>query len=818
MDSEDGAIFIKRVAHYVRTHEKGLAQALQLQRQKKQQPLRRAETMPANGPTSGLHAARHGGASLSSPTSSVFGSGLLPALGIGSTLPKPAVLSLTPHHLYYLLTRFEELNIAVGPMGVRLENISDSRPNYVSFLSSAQSRKRHHRSSDSISIRSVSSVRSVMSGVNSLWTTFGLKQTAEAREAKAKAALHADLKYLYSAFTKLPCLRLAPDPKAKLVEGFEEFPFDTAVPLLAFKNLSALEISDVDIRQFYGWDQLSERLRSLTVKRGSISDPAELIIAIVLDDADKRRRRSAKAQSSPIVVYQSGQGDASGSGQSHSAPPSPKTGTSLTSLSESAPSSQPMSRGPSSSSQRSLGRGNSPGRPRTSKQGSTMSNYQHRSSRMMRSGSGSSHSSAASTVHASNSSANLMAMGVLPASKWRFLKHLSLADNSLTSISQASMLPLADSLVSLDLSSNLLSHVPEALACLSGLRALNLSSNMLDSLHSLVRNPLPAITALNLRHNRLASLAGIERLLSLERIDLRDNQLTDPMEIARLTGLPNIREIYVSGNPFTKTHYHNYRLTIFNIFRQTPGYTEDVLIDGSGPGMVERRSLVDRIEEPPEVAVIKKPVESPVPVTNISAPKASPQLERPPAVNRNSQQGFPPSISPPPAYEKPLTPKKRKTPRRRIVELTPPSPAVTQQQPTSYFAPNAPPTPPQKLPRSQTTPIPRSPSPVDPISLSPPTRSSTSRQSSENHIQSPTTPNSPPRTFLSEDWETKGDEYRRRIEALRNEVGAGWLSVLSDDTWDNSAGFGQSPPGVPPRHVAGSLHRGLDAAAARIGP
>ncbi len=152
-------------------------------------------------------------------------------------------------------------------------------------------------------------------------------------------------------------------------------------------------------------------------------------------------------------------------------------------------------------------------------------------------------------------------MGILPASKWRFLKHLSLADNSITSIPATSLAPLSNTLHSLDLSSNLFTQIPDSLATLTALRALNLSHCMIDSLHSLTRNPLPAITALNLRANRLQSIAGIEKLYPLERLDLRDNRLTDPMELARLTGIPDIREVWVEGNPFTRTH-RDYRITI----------------------------------------------------------------------------------------------------------------------------------------------------------------------------------------------------------------------------------------------------------------
>lgn len=194
----------------------------------------------------------------------------------------------------------------MGPMNVRLENIhTDASPtNYVSFLSKPQRNKT--RSSDRDSIHSVSSIRSVMSGMSSLWSSLRLSSNSAAKAEKQKAQIQEDLKYLYSAFTKIPCLRLAPDHKARLIAGYEEFPFDSAVPLYAFKNVTALEIYDVDFRQFYGWNILAENLRSLTVKRAGVDDPADLLINIVLDDMDKRRRRSAKAPPSPSNPWPTG--------------------------------------------------------------------------------------------------------------------------------------------------------------------------------------------------------------------------------------------------------------------------------------------------------------------------------------------------------------------------------------------------------------------------------------------------------------------------------------------------------------------------------
>jgi hypothetical protein len=38
----------------------------------------------------------------------------------------------------------------------------------------------------------------------------------------------------------------------------------------------------------------------------------------------------------------------------------------------------------------------------------------------------------------------------------------------------------------------------------------------------------------------------------------------------------------------------------------------------------------------------------------------------------------------------------------------------------------------------------------------------------------------------SRDWDIDSEVYRKKIEALRNEVGSGWLSVLSEGGWDQT--------------------------------
>jgi hypothetical protein len=817
MDSEDGQLFVKvsrsqlytppaiiliifsqNLAHFVRTHEKALANALQLRRQK--DPKNGTPQTSAGGPVSPTISS----SATSSSTSSTLAAALsLPYLNFSSHNIKPAKLALTPHHLFYLLSRFEDLAIHVGPMNVRLENLHETASNYVSFL--GQSRGPKGPGSDRDSIHSVSSMRSVMSGMTSLWSNFGLSSANSlAKAEKQKAQVQADLKYLYSAFTKIPCLRLAPDRRARLIEGYEEFPFDTAVPLLAFKNLSALEISDIDIRQFFGWDRLSEQLRSLTVKRAGIDDPEELLISIVLDDMDKRRRRSSKAQMSPATTWAPSSPPKRSPVlphaelvKSNSAPGSPNSSTIIDDQRD-ARYSEMIRSGSADLSTLSKGRqrSTSPVRPTSSRTGSAHGHIRG-SHKIRRSGSGSSHSSASDTwYNPRGSSSNLLAAGVLPSSKWRFLKHLSLADNSLTSISATSLLPLANTLHSLDLSANLFAQIPDCLASLTALRALNLSNCMIDSLHSLTRNPLPAITALNLRSNRLISIAGIERLLPLERLDLRDNRLTDPTELARLTCIPDLREIWVAGNPFTRTH-SNYRVTIFNLFRKTPGYTEDIIIDSSGPGYNERRQLVERVAERANVPVVKPPPKDyglPVPTTNKPAIIYD-EPERPVVLRK--ERPVPTSTTSDLTYT--ASSRRRRTPKRRIVDLSTadispskarPKPEISAEETTATTAGsdsgygNSPDIAPSQM---NVTNIPHDSHSELRRSTSQPEvpRIDTARIPHLMPIDSvdePSVLQMP--SVANQDWSVSGEIYRKKIEALRNEVGNGWLSVLSEEGWD----------------------------------
>ena len=769
-----------------------MANALQLRRQPPKHGQASSYAGEDSSTTTGSYIKPALATSASNALAAAFSLG---TLTFSSQSLKSTKLALTPHHLYYLLCQFEELGIPVGSMTVRLENIhTEASPaNYVSFLSEAQ---RPHGRSDRDSIHSVTSVRSVVSGMSKLWSGIGTNASmSAAKNEKAKAQQLTDLKYLYSAFTKIPCLRLSPDRRSRLIRGYEEFPFDTAVPLFAFKNLSALEICDIDFRQFYGWDRMADQLRSLTVKRSCLDDPTDLFVNIVLDDMDKRRRRSSKAQSSPVLRWPSSPSlRFNDVGRTNSIPPSPIVDDRF------GQSASPKHVGPLQvdsevpvARQRQRTKSSSPSRPSSSRQDASYRHIRGSPAKVKRSGSASSNSSTHSSLPLrSGSSSNLLTIGFLPASKWRFLRHLSLADNSLTSMTASSLGPLSNTLHSLDLSSNLFAEVPDCLVNLSALRALNLSNCMIDKLHSLTKSPLPAITALNLRANRLTSIAGVERLLSLERLDLRDNRIQDPTELARLTSIPNIHEIWVLQNPFIKTH-NDYRITIFNLFRGTPGYCEDIVIDTTAPGYSERRQLRERAVESQGNPVVKA-VDDELALTAPSSPDKPSHNDINTGVQTSSRSSTAQATQNDTAAG---SNRRRKGLRRRIVDLAqdegaPGNEAYRNPIDASQERQSS-----TEIQRGHTFPTAQS----SLLVASQADFASSASDPSEAIHSSTTEPidvSDKGRSLATEikNLNLNGEAYRQKIEALKNEVGSNWLSVLSEEGWQQH----QEIPAPHPRY------------------
>ncbi|PWZ02062.1 L domain-like protein [Testicularia cyperi] len=177
----------------------------------------------------------------------------------------------------------------------------------------------------------------------------------------------------------------------------------------------------------------------------------------------------------------------------------------------------------------------------------------------------------------------------LPSIAWHFLRYLNLSCNNLTFV-PVEPLSCLSGLTHLDLSSNLLNVVPPSLSHLPSLTSLNISDNLIDSVLG-IYDTLPAIRVLNLSKNRLESLCGLERLFTLERIDLRTNCIYEAGEVGRLATLPGIREVYVKDNPLVD-ELLDYRVDCFVEFASEG---RAVLLDGEAPGFFEKQRITERV-------------------------------------------------------------------------------------------------------------------------------------------------------------------------------------------------------------------------------
>ncbi|KAJ3733631.1 L domain-like protein [Lentinula guzmanii] len=246
MQNEPGDEYIRRIATFIRSNERNLAELGFVRRRS---PRRPAET---------------NGSAFYNP---------LTWFGSESTGPPPksVVMSIDTHHLFYLLIRLEALNLPVGTLDVRID--SPSRPlSYINFFPDA----------DKTETLSLSSFRSSFSAVSALSLGVGWWGRPE------PLSVDAELKYIYSSFTKLPALSVTAPTRKLIAELANEPPNENAIPMDSFKNLQSLECTDIDPRSLLGWDYLAESLISLRIKKSGLEDVSDIFIGAVLDDQARR--------------------------------------------------------------------------------------------------------------------------------------------------------------------------------------------------------------------------------------------------------------------------------------------------------------------------------------------------------------------------------------------------------------------------------------------------------------------------------------------------------------------------------------------------
>jgi hypothetical protein len=522
MQKESGDDYIRRIATFIRTHEASLAQGGLARRRRTRKP------EPASA-----------GSALNPLT--WFGGGENNASNANGV--KPVTFTTDTHRLFYLLVRLEALGLDVGSLDVRVEH--PARPmTYVNVFRNEKA-----------DVLSLSSFRSGLSGISKLSLGGGWWGRT------APPTVDVELKYIYSSFNKLPALKLeAPGPKAIDDEAADA---PNALPLDVFRTIEVLECVDVDPRTLLGWDRLSQSLRSLTIKKSGLEDISDVFITAVLEDQARREGKVSSSRSRQV------------GSESFSVPET------VTEEAEGDVLATPTAEAPSTG-------------------------------------------------------------GKLSSLSWAFLKLLSLSDNALTFIPTAP-LPYLTSVTHLDLSSNLLVSVPPGLSALYNLISLDLSDNMIDSVLG-IYTQLGQILSLNLARNRLESLCGLERLLALERVDLRHNLVEESAEVGRLATLPHIQAISVEGNPLVE-YEEGWRIRCFTHFWNEG---KEILLDSAPAGFYEKRHMAS---PPPEQMSSTRPLSvaaapSPPAVAVGSVPRKAPSpFEPSPATSEPSSSHASPHLN-----------------------------------------------------------------------------------------------------------------------------------------------------------------------------
>jgi len=130
------------------------------------------------------------------------------------------------------------------------------------------------------------------------------------------------------------------------------------------------------------------------------------------------------------------------------------------------------------------------------------------------------------------------------------LHALYLNDNQLTSLPDS--IGNLQKLHTLDLNDNQLTSLPDSIGGLQELKILDLYNNQLTSLPDTIGD-LKELNTLNLDNNKLNIFPAIGNLTKLEKVFLRNNQLTTIIKLPNLA--TTIREFRTANNPFTDPEF-----------------------------------------------------------------------------------------------------------------------------------------------------------------------------------------------------------------------------------------------------------------------
>ncbi|XP_048455005.1 serine/threonine-protein kinase 11-interacting protein isoform X1 [Rhincodon typus] len=137
---------------------------------------------------------------------------------------------------------------------------------------------------------------------------------------------------------------------------------------------------------------------------------------------------------------------------------------------------------------------------------------------------------------------------------WLDLHTLNFSNNFITSLD--SSLALLSVLRILDLSHNRIQDCAEHLKPLSELEYVNLSYNLLERVPIFSSCSRVQLTTLLLRNNSLENINGVEHLSHLKHLDLAYNIISEHAQLAPLSQLHSLKELFLQGNPVCYQKLH----------------------------------------------------------------------------------------------------------------------------------------------------------------------------------------------------------------------------------------------------------------------
>lgn len=112
-------------------------------------------------------------------------------------------------------------------------------------------------------------------------------------------------------------------------------------------------------------------------------------------------------------------------------------------------------------------------------------------------------------------------------------------------------------------------HEVQGLSKLTKLDTLNLSDNYIEDLGQGLEAQKDSLSSLQIKNNKIAtveSLSILPQMQKLSCVDLQGNKLTDGDRLLELLGsMPNLRTLYLTGNPCVRTIPHYRKKVISSI-------------------------------------------------------------------------------------------------------------------------------------------------------------------------------------------------------------------------------------------------------------